>query len=67
MAKIKVEKDAMQEIHGTLEEVRAIETLEYHNKNHLAFDNNKRSIHKIALLNDAIDTVEAYIKRQTFF
>jgi len=65
--KIEVQKDALEEIRDIFEELRAIETLEYHNKNLLALDDPKRSIYKSKRLSQAIEILEHYVQRTVFF
>ena len=61
--KKEVTLDFLKELSGIIEEVRAIEVLEYHNKNHLAFDTPKRSSHKIALLDKAFNILSFHVKK----
>lgn len=63
---MKVEKKDLDRVYGNLEQVRAIETLEYHNRNHLAFDIPKRAVHRIDLLTEAIEIMHKYCERQTW-
>ena len=49
-----VSKDKLKEIFGITEEVRAIQTLEYHNKNRLSGSNESRSRKQIDLLTEAL-------------
>ena len=65
--KIEVYKDGIEEVFSILEQVMAIETLEYHNMNHLAFDVPKRNTHKRDLLQSALDVLENYVKRQVLY
>lgn len=65
--KIQVVKTGIEEAFAALEQVRAIETLEYHNMNHLAFDIPKRNTHKRQLLQDAIDILGNYVKPVIYY
>ena len=47
-------KDKLKEVFGGIEEVRAIQTLEYHNKNHLSGSDEGRSRSQIDLLTEAL-------------
>ena len=58
---INVCKDALAEMFGIAEEIKAIEVLEYHNKNHLALDDPRRSRNKIALLDKILETIGSYL------
>ncbi len=60
--KIAVFKDALEEIRGDLEVVRAMETLEYHNRNYLASNVPRRSRERIEVLTKAIETLNSYLK-----
>lgn len=64
---ITVDRYGIEEVYSKLEQVRAIETLEYHNMNHLAFDVSKRNTHKRELLQDALDVLGNYVKKQTYY
>lgn len=59
--KVLLSKDLLKEIFSTLEEVRAIETLEYQDKNYLSGNNESRSREKIASLTDVIDTLKSAV------
>jgi hypothetical protein len=47
-------KDKLKEVIGIVEEVRAIETLEYHDKNNLSGNDESRSRNKIDLLTESL-------------
>ena len=64
---ITVDRCGIEEVYSTLEQVLAIETLEYHNMNHLAFNVPRRSTHKRELLQDALDVLGNYVKRKTYY
>lgn len=53
--KITVSRDALKEVVGIIEESRAIQTLEYHDKNRLSGSNESRSRAQIELLTDALN------------
>jgi hypothetical protein len=48
-------KDKLKEVFEIVEEVRAIQTLEYHNKNHLRGSNESRSREQINLLTESLN------------
>lgn len=52
---VQISKDKLKELFGIIEEVRAIQTLEYHNKNHLSGSNESRSRIQIDLLTEALN------------
>lgn len=54
---VTVSKDKLIEIFDITEEVRAIETLEYHNKNRLSGNDASRSRKKIELLTEAMNSL----------
>ncbi len=47
----------LKEIYAGLEQIRAIETLEYHNKNFLSGDNASRSVEKVLLCDTALKRI----------
>ena len=61
--KTEVKKYQLEQLNSVTKQVMAIELLEYHNKNHLAFDNHVRISNKVALLAQAINILSFYVKR----
>ena len=47
-------KDKLKEVFGIVEEVRAIQTLEYHDKNNLSGNDESRSRRQIDLLTESL-------------
>ena len=52
---VEISRDKLTELFGIIEEVKAVETLEYHDKNRLSGNNASRSRDKIDLLSIAIN------------
>ena len=53
-ATVLISQDKVREVFGTIEQVKAIETLEYHDQNHLRGTVEMRSRVKIDLLTEAL-------------
>lgn len=63
---VNIKKIVLKEIYSILEQIRSIETLEYHNCNHLAVTNpGERSALKIDLTTTAINILDPFVKRET--
>jgi len=55
-------KDKLKEVHGIIEEARAVQTLEYYNKNRLSKDVATNSRELIDLLTEALDHLNDVLK-----
>lgn len=54
---VTISKDKLKEVVGAIEMIRAIEILEYYNKNHLSGNNESRSQIKINLATEVLQHV----------